>query len=209
MRSFRISAKFITNILTRTGKVVVDFMNGERVSLEPMSNTSFRGMALLYKISSPFCSVKRQINLLHLKNGMVVVDWGCGTGRHTIPVAQSVGDKGKVFALDIQPLAIKGIREKVKKRGLSNVEPLLISSYDTGINNESVDLVLLIDIIPTIKETKPLFAEIHRLLKKQGRVYISHSHLSMEKTRKLVEDSGIFTVSECQGHDMIIIPVEK
>jgi ubiquinone/menaquinone biosynthesis C-methylase UbiE len=184
-------------------------MNVRRVSLKPMSNTSFRGMALLYKISSPFCNVKRQINLLQLKNGMVVIDWGCGTGRHTIPVSQSIGDKGKVFALDIQPLAIKGIREKAKRRGLSNIEPLLISSYDTGIMNESVDLVLLIDIIPTIKETEPLFAEIHRLLKKRGRAYVSHSHLSMEKTRKLVVDSGLFTVSECQGHDMIIIPVEK
>jgi ubiquinone/menaquinone biosynthesis C-methylase UbiE len=184
-------------------------MDKKKASLKPMSNISYRGMVLLYKMSSPFCSVKRQINLLKLKSGMVVADWGCGPGRHTIPVAQSVGDKGKVFALDIHPLAIKGIREKVKRRGLSNIEPLLISSYDTGIKNESVDLVLLIDIIPTIKETEPMFTEIHRLLKKQGRAYVAHSHLSMEKTRKLVEDSGLFTVSECQGHDMIIVPVEK
>jgi precorrin-6B methylase 2 len=191
---------------TETRKVVVDFMNAKKASLKPMSDISYRGMALLYKISSPFCSVKRQINLLQLKNGMVVVDWGCGTGRHTIPVAQSVGDKGKVFAVDIHPLAIKTIREKAKKNGLRNIEPLLISSYDTGVKNASADLVLLIDIIPIIKEPKQLFTEIHRLLKKQGRVYISHSRLSMEKTRKLVEDSGLFTVSECQGHDMIIVP---
>ena len=184
-------------------------MNAQKASLKPMSDISYRGMALLYKISSPFCSVKRQINLLQLKNGMVVVDWGCGTGRHTIPAAQSVGDDGKVFAIDIHPLAIKTIREKAKQNGLCNIEPLLISSYDTGINNAIVDLVLLIDTIPIIEETKPLFIEIHRLLKKQGRVYISHSHLSMEKTRKLVEDSGLFTVSQCQGHDMIIVPVEN
>ena len=184
-------------------------MNAKKPGLKPMSDISYRGMALLYKISSPFCSVKRQINLLQLKNGMVVVDWGCGTGRHTIPVAQSVGDKGKVFAVDIHPLAIKTIRENAKQNGLSNIEPLLISSYDTGIKNASVGLVLLIDIVPILKETKPLFIEIHRLLKKQGSAYISHSHLSMEKTRKLVEDSGLFTVSECQGHDMIIVPVEN
>jgi ubiquinone/menaquinone biosynthesis C-methylase UbiE len=86
---------------------------------------------------------------------------------------------------------------------------LLISSYETGVKNTSVDLVLLIDIIPTIKDIQPMFSEIHRLLKKDGRAYISHSHLSMEKTRKLVEDSGLFTMSECQGHDMFIVPIEN
>ena len=190
-------------------KVVVAFMNTREVSLKPISNIKYRGVVLLYKISSPFCSVKRQINLLNLKKGMVIVDWGCGPGRHTIPSSQSVGDKGKVFAVDIHPLAITNIREKARRSGLRNIEPLLISSYDTGIKNASVDLVLLIDIIPIIKDTKPLFTEIHRLLNKQGRAYISHSHLSMEITRKLVEDSGLFTVSECQGHDMFIIPVEN
>jgi len=184
-------------------------MYAKKASLKPMSDISYRGMALLYKISSPFCSVKRQINLLQLKNGMVVVDWGCGTGRHTIPVAQSIGEEGKVFAVDIHPLAIKTIRKKAKQNGLLNIEPLLISSYDTEAKSASVDLVLLIDIIPIIQETKPLFTEIYRLLKKQGRVYISHSHLSMEKTRKLVEDSSLFTVSECKGHDMIIVPIEN
>ena len=184
-------------------------MDEKKASLKPMSNIKYRGMVLLYKISSPFCSVKRQIGLLQLKDGMVVADWGCGSGRHTIPAAKAVGDKGKVFAVDIQPLAIKNIREKAKRNGLNNIQPLLISSYDTGIENASVDMVLLIDIIPTVKETQPLFSEIHRLLKKKGRAYISHSHLPMEKTRKLVEDSALFTVSECQGHDMIIVPVEK
>ena len=184
-------------------------MNAKKGRLQPMSDISYRGMAFLYKISSPFCSVRRQIDLLHLKEGMVVIDWGCGPGRHTIPVAKTVGDKGKVFAVDIHPLAIKTVKEKIKRNGLRNIEPLLINSYDTGIGKASVDLVLLIDIIPIIKDIKPLFAEVHRLVKKQGRVYISHSHLSMEKTRKLVEDSGLFTVSECQGHDMIIVPVEN
>lgn len=138
-----------------------------------------------------------------------VVDWDCGPGRHTIPVAQSIGGKGKVFVVDIHPLAIKTIREKAEQNGLRNVETILISSYDTGIQNASVDLVLLIDIVPIVKETKPLFKEIHRLLKGKGRAYVSHIHLSMAKTRKLVEDSGLFNVSECKGHDMMIVPIEK
>jgi ubiquinone/menaquinone biosynthesis C-methylase UbiE len=184
-------------------------MKVEKSKLEPMSNIIYRLMALAYKISSLFCSVQRQINLLNLKKGMVVVDWGCGPGRHTIPVAQSVGEKGKVFAVDIHPLAIEAIREKVNKKEIRNIEPILIDSYNSGIQDSSVDLALLIDTVPIVEDTKPLFKEIHRLLKKNGHLYISHSHLSMEKTRKMVEDSGLFTVLELKDHDMIVGPYEK
>jgi ubiquinone/menaquinone biosynthesis C-methylase UbiE len=184
-------------------------MKAEKTKLKPMRNISYRFMALAYKISSPFCSVQRQINLLNLKKGMVVVDWGCGPGRHTIPVAQYVRENGKVFAVDIHPLAIETIREKAKQKEIRNIEPILIDSYDSGIQDSSVDLVLLIDTVPIVEDTQPLFKEIHRLLKKNGRLYISHSHLSMEKTRKIVEDSGLFTVLELKGHDMIVVPFEK
>lgn len=91
-------------------------MKTEKTKLEPMPNTSYRFMALAYRISRPFCSVQRQLKLLNLKKGMVVVDWGCGPGRHTIPVAQAIGENGKVFAVDIHPLAVATIREKAKQK---------------------------------------------------------------------------------------------
>jgi len=140
---------------------------------------------------------------------MVVVDWGCGPGRHTIPIAQAVGEDGKIFAVDIHPLAVETIREKTKHKGIRNIEPILIDSYESGIQDSSVDLVLLIDTIPIVKETMPLFQEIHKILKKNGRLYISHSHLSMDKTQQIIENSGLFTVLELKGHDMIVAPSEK
>ncbi|MFO8143842.1 MAG: hypothetical protein R6T78_04130 [Dehalococcoidales bacterium] len=52
--------------------------------LKPMPDASYRLMAMAYKISAPFCSVRRQIELLDLREGMAVVDYGCGPGCHTI-----------------------------------------------------------------------------------------------------------------------------
>ena len=177
-----------------------------KAKLKPIGNFPYRLMIVAYKISSPFCSVQRQINLLNLEKRMIVIDYGCGPGRHTIPVARSIGENGKVYAIDIHPLAISTVEKKAKQYGLRNIEPVLIDSYETGIDDSSVDLILLIDTLPIIKEPAPLFQEIRRVLKNKGRVYISHSHLSMAKTRRIVEDSGLFKVSECKGHDMIVVP---
>ena len=35
-----------------------------------------------------------------IKAGQVVLDFGCGSGTYTVPAARTVGDKGKVYALD-------------------------------------------------------------------------------------------------------------
>ena len=121
--------------------------------LKPMPDASYRLMAMAYKISAPFCSVQRQIDLLDLREGMTVVDYGCGPGRDTIPVARIVTESRKVFAVDIHPLAVKTIRKKAEKMGFKNIVPILIDSYRTGIADASIDLVLLIDIIPNIPKT--------------------------------------------------------
>ncbi|MFO8143843.1 MAG: methyltransferase domain-containing protein [Dehalococcoidales bacterium] len=116
-------------------------------------------------------------------------------------------ESGKVFAVDIHHLAINAIRKKVDKMGLKNIIPILIDSYWTGIADASIDLVLLIDIIPVVRDHQSLFLEVFRVMKGKGRAYISHSHLSMAKTRKLVEGNGLFKISKCWSHDMIIEPL--
>lgn len=53
------------------------------------------------------------------------MDYGCGIGSFTFPAASLVGEKGKVYALDKQPVAIKGVEEKAKKEGFLNIATIL------------------------------------------------------------------------------------
>jgi len=184
-------------------------MMANEKKLKPMSNATFKGMTWLYKFADPIRNPQRRLKKIPLKEEMVVVDYGCGPGSYTIPAAKLVGPKGKIFAVDIQPLAIKTIKEKATRESLTNIEAILVDSYNTGIQGSSIDLVLLLDTLHMISNCDALFQEIHRLLKQDGLIFMDFGHMKMSRGRKIVESTGLFTVVECRGYDMLVAPKAK
>ncbi len=53
-----------------------------------------------------------------IKPGTHVLDYGCGPGNYTIVAAELVGPSGKVYAVDIHPLAIREVQNKADIKGL-------------------------------------------------------------------------------------------
>jgi len=111
--------------------------------------------------------------------------------------------------VDIQPLAIKMVKEKMCRELLPNIEPILVNSYNTGVQEASIDLVLLLDTLHLIKDCQALFQEMHRILKQDGLLFLGTEHIGMARARKIVEGSGLFTIAECRGHDMLVVPEAK
>ena len=111
-----------------------------------------------------------------------------------------------IFALDIQPIAISTVNKKAAKEGLTNIEAILLDSYDTGIQEATVDLVLLIDTFHMISDYDALFREIHRILKQDGFLFMDPGHMKMPQAREIVESSDLFTIVECRGRDMLVAP---
>ena len=72
----------------------------------PMTNFIFRMMTIVMRIRGIFRSKKKEVLLTGLKKGDVVLDYGCGIGFNTMPAAEIVGKKGKVYAIDIHPSAV-------------------------------------------------------------------------------------------------------
>ncbi|MFW9996726.1 MAG: class I SAM-dependent methyltransferase [Candidatus Odinarchaeota archaeon] len=121
-----------------------------------------------------------------IQQGQVILDFGCRIGNYTIPAAISVGDKGKVYALDSNHEAIDVLMTFSNKLGLNNIIVPLKTRGELTIDLEtsSVDHVMLYDVIhlvvnidgslePTIK----LFQEIQRVLKDGGIFTASFEHL--------------------------------
>jgi ubiquinone/menaquinone biosynthesis C-methylase UbiE len=183
-------------------------MTNER-KLKPQPDWFFKGMAWLFKFRDLAGYPQRRLKKIPLKEGMAVVDYGCGTGTYTILAARLIGPQGKVFAVDVHPLAIKMIKEKAARESLANIEAVLVDSYDTGIQGSSIDLVLLLDTLHMINDRQALFQELHRLLKPDGLIFMDPGHMRMPRGRKIVENTGLFTIVECQGHDMLVAPKAK
>ena len=177
--------------------------------LQPMSDASFKGMMWLFKFIDLIRDPRRRLKKIPLKEGMAVVDYGCGPGRYTLPVANLVGPKGEVFAVDIQPLAISTIKEKAARESLTNIEAILVDSYNTGIQGSSIDLVLLLDTLHLIGDCDALFREIHRIIKQDGILFMDPGHMKMSRAREIVESTGLFTIVECRDHDMLVATKAK
>ena len=58
---------------------------------------------------------------LNLTGGESVLEIGPGTGALTVPLAEAVGEHGRVVAVDISEPMLDAARQKVAERGLGNV----------------------------------------------------------------------------------------
>ncbi|MFC2070985.1 class I SAM-dependent methyltransferase [Chloroflexota bacterium] len=102
-----------------------------------------------------------------VQEGRTFLDYGCGTGDFTIPAAIKVGEGGKVYALDYFRRQLQIVEDRLKKAGLTNVETIP-SSSETGLPDESVDVVWMCDVLHEIKERRAVLEELHRVLKRDG-----------------------------------------
>jgi ubiquinone/menaquinone biosynthesis C-methylase UbiE len=139
-------------------------MNKRSGRQKPMSNTMFKMISLTAAVFYKVMNLSRQLQKSGVRGGQTVLDFGCGSGHFTIAAASMVGDNGKVYALDMHPLAIEAVKKKVAKEGLPNVRTIL-SDRDTGLPDESVDVVLLYRTFYLVKDKQGLLDELHRVLK--------------------------------------------
>lgn len=156
-------------------------------------------LGLRDKIGIPF-KPEHEVNKLNLKEGQKILDYGCGFGSYTFPAANLVGEKGKVYALDKQPLAIKKIEEKSQMEGFRNINTIL-SNENTGLPDESVEVILLYGVLPEIERKESLLRELYRLLKPNG--YLSTRFcFRMKKDRilEIIEGTNLFSLREQKGH---------
>jgi tRNA A58 N-methylase Trm61 len=70
------------------------------------------------------------LEALDVKPGDVVCDMGCGNGFYTLKLAQLVGPKGKVIAVDIQREMLLMLDERAKQDKISNIDTVLGTVVD-------------------------------------------------------------------------------
>ncbi len=101
----------------------------------------------------------------YVKEGMTVVDHGCGPGFYTIPMSSLVGETGRVIAIDSDERSI-GVLQSSRKRGITNVKVLV--SRDLSPISTEVDFLLSKDVLCCTVLHEKLAKDIERVLKPGG-----------------------------------------
>ena len=143
-----------------------------------------------------FVNPYKLLNAAGLKPGQRVLEVGCGPGFFTIPAAKIVGEKGSVYALDINPVAVETVRRKIEKKSLKNVHVLLADASETGLPDESVDVAFLFGVIHALDDVDVVMREIHRVLKVKGILSVQKSWWSERKLLDAVTKNGLFSFKE-------------
>jgi len=159
-----------------------------------MPNFHLKCMSFNFKFRDFFRPRKHILKEVGIKPGFHVLDYGCGPGSYINPLAKLVGKSGKIYALDIHPLAIKRVQSIASKKGLTNIESIC-SNCSTELPDESIDVVLLYDTLHDLSDTNRVLEELHRVLKPNGILSFSDHHMKEDEILSKVTNRGLFRLS--------------
>ena len=112
------------------------------------------------------------IQLLDIRPGMAVADIGAGSGYYVMRLAPVVGATGRVYAEDIIPRYVEGLRARVQAAGLENVTVLLGDADHPRLPPNSIDLALLVHMYHEIEQPFGLLHNLYPALRPGARVAI-------------------------------------
>ncbi len=113
------------------------------------------------------------IEALALKPGEVVADIGAGSGYFSWRMAQKVGERGKVYAVDIQQEMLDLLMVNMKKRRVGEiVQPMLGTVQDPKLPVDSVDTILLVDVYHELDFPFEMTRAMIQALKPGGRLVL-------------------------------------
>ena len=182
-------------------------MSGYEV--EHMPNIPFRLMSFVLAIRDIVFPVGKRFDQFGIDKGFIVVDFGCGPGSYVEQASKLVGDGGKVYAVDVHPLAIKAITEKAKKKGLENVVPVLSTGYPVDIDSHSVDVIYALDMFHHIKDARGFLKELHRLLKPSGTLFIESGHQRLDNAKQKIVKSDCWVIIKEERNMFMCTPKER
>ena len=148
-----------------------------------------------------FLNPQNVLDKLDLREDMKAADFGCGAGGFTIPLAKKLG-KGKIFAFDIQEEMLSALRSRAKLEKIENIETKrcdLEEPKSTKLEDSSIDLVLVPNLLFQIDNKKAVLEEAKRILKSGGKILVldwtpgahlgpKESRVSEEEVKKIAKE---------------------
>src|SRR5580692_964457 len=114
--------------------------------------------------------INRVMDVLGIAAGKSVADIGAGSGWFTVRAARRVGADGLVYAVDINPEAVRYVGERARKEQLQNVKTILSKADDPLLPAGSVDAVLLLKTYHEVAQPVVLLRNLRAALRPGAKV---------------------------------------
>ncbi len=147
---------------------------------------------------------KEIIDDLPIKKNITAVDFGCGAGGWTIPLAEKL-EKGVVYAIDILEEPLSALRGKMKRRGIANIK-VLNQNIESGVDikDDKAQLLLMTTLLFQTEDREKVFSEAYRILEKEGLLLVTEwsPESPIGKGTKKLKPEEIKSLAEEQGFNL-------
>jgi ubiquinone/menaquinone biosynthesis C-methylase UbiE len=114
--------------------------------------------------------INRVMDILGIAPGKVVADIGAGSGWFTVRAAKRMSGRGLVYAVDINPEAIRYVDDRARKEQLQNVKTILGQADNPLLPARSVDAVLLLKTYHEVAQPVALLQNLRAALRPGAKV---------------------------------------
>lgn len=133
----------------------------------------------------------------NIKEGDVVLDLGSGAGFDSFIAAKKIGGSGKVIGVDMTEEMVEKAKKLAEKYDFKNVEFRLGDIENLPCEDESIDIIISNCVINLASDKKSVFKDAYRVLKQNGRMFVSDIVLLEDLTEKQRNDPEL--ISGCVG----------
>ncbi|MEK7576724.1 MAG: class I SAM-dependent methyltransferase [Patescibacteria group bacterium] len=122
-----------------------------------------------------FRNPEETIDSMDFYGPMIIADFGAGVGYFSIPIAKKIAKEGIVYAFDIQEAPLEILRKKATSSHLYNIQTMRADLERPGGSNlaqESIDRVIIANILFQATQKQQVLQEAVRILKKGGKIII-------------------------------------
>ena len=132
----------------------------------------------------------------YVKEGMTVMDLGCGMGHFSIGMAGLVGPTGKVIAVDLQQKMLDVLGNRARRVGLSDrIFAYLCQADDIGIE-VSAEFILAFWMVHEVPDQKFFFKRLKSMLAAEGKILIAEPKMhvtaeTFEGTLDIAQSCGL------------------
>jgi len=141
-----------------------------------------------------------------VREGMVVGEFGAGRGRFTLPLAARVGEKGLVYANDIDKSMQSFVDERCRRAGLENVKTILGEVDDPRFPERSLDMAFSSLVYHEITEPVTFLRNLLPALKPGAAIVIVDNAPEINTERSNV---GRDWLEEFEQAGLMVVHTEK
>ncbi len=106
----------------------------------------------------------------HIMPGDTILDYGCGTGTITLPIARNAK---RIYGVDVSEGMLKRAQQNRKNQRIENASFTKITSLDEMFQPDTFDVITIFNVLQYIENRKCLFKQLYNLLKPQGLLIVA------------------------------------